>query len=294
LSLLLAFDDEIPFARGLAEALSVPCATIQRHRFPDGESRLRLPPRLPARVLMLRGLQQPNEKLAELMLAAAGARELGASELVLVSPYLAYMRQDMAFSPGEVVSQRHLGHALAAWFDVVVTVDPHLHRIQRLEDVVVGRRCITLSAAGPIGHWVAARQPDALLVGPDAESAQWVAVAAREAGLPFLVCEKSRHGDQDVDVRLPPAAWTGRSVVLVDDVASTGRTLRQAASGVLAAGAASVDVAVTHALFVGSALRELRDAGVRRVWSTDCIPHESNTISVLPMIAQALREQGLS
>jgi ribose-phosphate pyrophosphokinase len=83
-------------------------------------------------------------------------------------------------------------------------------------------------------------------------------------------------------------------VVLVDDVASTGRTLRQAASGVLAAGAASVDVAVTHALFVGSALRELRDAGVRRVWSTDCIPHESNTISVLPMIAQALREQGRS
>lgn len=157
MSLLLAFDDEARLAQGLAQALGIPWATIQRHRFPDGETRLRLPPRLPARVLLLRGLQQPNEKLTELMLAAAGARALGASELVLVCPYLAYMRQDTAFTPGEVVSQRHVGHALAAWFDTIVTVDPHLHRIERLEEVVVGRRCITLSAAELIGHWVAAQ-----------------------------------------------------------------------------------------------------------------------------------------
>ena len=67
---------------------------------------------LPSRVLMLRGLQHPNEKLAELLLCAPAARELGARELVLVSPYLAYMRQDMAFTPGEVVSQRHVAALL--------------------------------------------------------------------------------------------------------------------------------------------------------------------------------------
>jgi hypothetical protein len=86
---------------------------VQRHTFPDGETRLRLPAQLPPRVALLRGLQQPNAKLTELLLAAAGARELGAQQLALVSPYLAYMRQDIAFTPGEVVSQRHVGRLLA-------------------------------------------------------------------------------------------------------------------------------------------------------------------------------------
>ena len=142
MSLLLAFDDETTLARRLADAAGLPLAIIERHRFPDGESRLRLPPSLPARTVLLRGLQQPNDKLAELMLAAAGARELGARRLTLVSPYLAYMRQDIAFVPGEVVSQRHLGRALAAWFDDVVTVDPHLHRVSTMDEVVPGRRGI--------------------------------------------------------------------------------------------------------------------------------------------------------
>jgi ribose-phosphate pyrophosphokinase len=99
-ALLLHFDDESALAASLAQALAVPAAVITRHRFPDGESRLTLPPVLPAEVLLLRGLHQPNEKLAELAIAAPTARALGAQRLLLVAPYLAYMRQDMAFHPG--------------------------------------------------------------------------------------------------------------------------------------------------------------------------------------------------
>lgn len=288
--LLLGWDDEASALEALARALAWPWAPVERHRFPDGETRLRLPPRLPRRVVLLRGLQQPNEKLTELMLCAAGARELGASWLALVSPYLAYMRQDMAFNPGEVVSQRHVGRALAAWFDALVTVDPHLHRIDRLEDVVPRCDCRTLSAAPLIGAWVAGQVPGACLVGPDAESAQWVRVAAAGAGLDHAVCRKQRHGDRQVEVALPDQDLRGRAVVLVDDVASTGRTLVQAAAGVLAAGAASVDVAVTHALLVDDALQQLRDAGVGRVWSTDSIAHPTNAIRIQPLLAEALAD----
>jgi ribose-phosphate pyrophosphokinase len=80
----------------------------------------------------------------------------------------------------------------------------------------------------------------------------------------------------------------GRSVVLLDDVASTGRTFIEAARGARAQGAASVDVAVTHALLVGDALDQLKAAGVRRIWSTDCVPHPSNAVSIVPLLAQAL------
>jgi len=289
---VLAFDDERDMAGALAQALGVPVALIERHRFPDGELKLRLPPTLPPCVVLLRSLQQPNEKLVELLIAAPAARELGARRLVLVCPYLAYMRQDIAFQPGEAVSQRHVAGLLARHFDAVLTVDPHLHRITTLGEVMPGCQAVALSAAGLIGAWVAQRVSQPLFLGPDEESAQWVRVAA-QACTPVAEhgwCVKRRHGDFDVQVTLPPLPdCRGRAVVLLDDLASTGRTLVAAARLARAAGAASVDVAVTHALFVGDALAGLHAAGVDRVWSTDCVPHASNAVSVVPLLAQALR-----
>ena len=289
MSLLLAFDDEAALAVPLAGALGWPLAMVERHRFPDGETRLRLPARLPARVVLLRGLQQPNEKLAELMLVATGARELGAAHLTLLSPYLAYMRQDMAFTPGEVVSQRQLGRALAAWFDAVVTVDPHLHRVPTMDAVVPGRRGVALTAAPLLGAFIAGRVPGALLLGPDEEAGQWVRLAAQAQGLQHAVCHKQRLGDREVEVALPSVDVAGRAVVLFDDVASTGRTLAAAARGALARGASSVDAVVTHALFVGDAVAQVHAAGVRHLWSTDSVPHASNAVSIVPLLAQALR-----
>jgi ribose-phosphate pyrophosphokinase len=286
--MLLAFEDEAALAQELAAALGVPLAIIQTHSFPDGETRLRLPPVLPARTVVLRGLQQPNPRLAPLLLAAAGARELGAVHLTLVAPYLAYMRQDMAFTPGEVVSQRHLGRLLAQAFDAVVTIDPHLHRITTLDEVLPGKRGVALSAAPLLGAAVAQALPHALLLAPDEEAGQWVRAAAIGHGLDHAVCHKVRSGDFDVAVALPNLPVVGRAVVLLDDVASTGNTLAAAARGALAQGAASVDVVVTHALFVGDALARVHAAGVRHVWSSNCVPHASNVVSVVPLLAQAL------
>jgi ribose-phosphate pyrophosphokinase len=79
-----------------------------------------------------------------------------------------------------------------------------------------------------------------------------------------------------------------RAVVLLDDVASTGRTLVAAALGALAGGAASVDVIVTHGLFVGDAVADLHAAGVRHVWSADSVPHPSNVVPLAPLLASAV------
>jgi len=290
--MILAFDDESALATALAAALKLPLAWIERHRFPDGETRLRLPATLPPQVVMLRGLQDPNAKLTELLLAAGGARELGAARLTLVCPYLAYMRQDMAFTPGEVVSQRQIGGLLAAAFDGVVTVDPHLHRVPTLDAVLPGRRGLALSAAELLGGHVALAVPGALLLAPDEEAGQWVRLDALAHGLDHAVCHKRRHGDRDVDVALPGQPVAGRAVVLLDDVASTGRTLAAAARAALAQGALSVDVAVTHALFVGDAWAEVKAAGVRHVWSSNSVPHASNAVDIVPLLAGALLQLG--
>ena len=288
--MLLYFDDEADAAARLAAAADLPLAPIARHRFPDGELKLKLPPALPERVVLLRGLQQPNEKLVELLLVARSARALGARHLTLVAPYLAYMRQDIAFTPGEVVSQRVVGAFLAELFDAVITVDPHLHRVATLGEAIPVAAPVVLSGAPALADWIARERPGALLVGPDEESAQWVEQAAARIGHDSAVCRKVRHGDRSVTVELPEVELRGRSVVLLDDMASTGHTVAQAARLLLAAGAAAVDVAVTHALFAPGAEDTLRAAGVGTVWSTDAIPHPSNVVALAPLLARALRE----
>jgi len=289
---LLYFDDEHDAALRLADAAGLQPAQVQRHRFPDGELKLRLPDALPERVVLLRTLDQPNEKLVELLLTAHTARALGARHLTLVAPYLAYMRQDIAFTPGEAVSQRIVGRFLADLFDAVITVDPHLHRVATLQEAVPVPQAIVLSGAPLLADLIAARRPGALLVGPDGESAQWVAQAAARHGFDHAVCTKVRHGDRAVTIELPPMAVAGRTIVLLDDMASTGHTLARAARLLLAAGAASVDAAVTHALFAGDALTVMQEAGVGAIWSTDCIAHPTNVVRVADLIAQALQAAG--
>jgi len=146
-----------------------------------------------------------------------------------------------------------------------------------------------LSGAPALADWMAVQRPGALLLGPDEEAAQWVAQAAARHGNASAVCRKVRSGDRSVAIELPPVDFKGQRVVLLDDVASTGHTVAQATRLLLQAGAASVDVAVTHALFAGDALALLRDAGVGAIWSTDCIAHPTNVVPMAPLLAQALR-----
>ena len=285
---LLCFDDELAPAQRIAQAADIELTVIERHRFPDGELKLRLPSGLKGPVALLRSLDHPNEKLVELLLAGQTARQLGATQLTLIAPYLAYMRQDMAFRPGEAVSQTIVGRFLASLFDAVITVDPHLHRVATLEQAVPVPQAVVVSGAPLLADLIAQHHQSPLLMGPDGESAQWVAQAARRHGFEHAVCTKVRNGDKQVAIALPDTPLAGRAVVLIDDVASTGRTVAQAARLALQAGAASVDVAVTHALFANDALDVILEAGVRHVWSTDCIAHGSNAVAIAPLLAQAL------
>lgn len=281
-------------ARALAAQLAVPVTAIDVHRFPDEELRLALPLPVPPAIVFYAPLHRPNEKLVALMLAAHTAREKGAQSLALVAPYLCYMRQDVEFVPGQAVSQRIVGRFLAELFDTVITVDPHLHRISDLSQAVPAKRAVAVSAAPLIGSFVHRHDPRALLVGPDAESVSWVGAAASHAGQEYAVCTKRRRGDREVEITLPERDFADRAVVIIDDMASTGRTIAATAAALRAAGAARVDVVVTHALFVGDAIDTMHAAGVGEIWSTDAIVHPSNRISLAPLLAAALRDPGFA
>jgi len=288
--LVLGFAEYAPQGQRLAEALGCPYAQIQVHRFPDGERLVTLPPELPEEIVFCRSLNDPDHKLIELLLGAETARAAGARRLTLVAPYLCYMRQDIAFHPGEAVSQRIIGRLLAGLFDRVLSVDAHLHRIDRLGQALPGIQAINLSAGPLFAECLGQRSDQPLLVGPDGESAQWVETIARAAGLESVVASKRRLGDQKVEVRLPDGAYRERAIVLVDDIISTGNTLMRVTEQLSAAGAGSVEALVTHALFDAETGGRLQAAGIRKVWSTDSVPHPSNHLWLAPLLARALTD----
>jgi len=176
--------------------------------------------------------------------------------------------------------------------DALEKVDPD--EVQVGETIVVkpGERvpldAVVLSGAPLLADHIATQRGDVVLIGPDEEALQWVAVATQRHGWAHAVCRKTRQGDRQVDIELPALPVAGRAVVLIDDVASSGHTLARAAQLLRAAGASSVDVAVTHALFAPGAEQLVRDAGVDTIWSTDCIGHTSNAVSIVPAVAVAL------
>lgn len=283
-----AFADEAAPAQRLAEALGLRFAHVDLHRFPDGES-LPTVPACPRTVIVYRSLDRPDDKLMPLLLATDAWRRGGVRRLVLVAPYLCYLRQDALFAPGQPLSQAVIGELLGGRFDAIVTVDPHLHRTSDLTPVFDGKPVVEVGAAQALALAIGSGDRTRIVVGPDSESEPWVSSLAQSLGCGHLVLEKRRHGDRKVDVRLRDAAAVrGRRAVLVDDVCSSGGTLIEALRVLARAGVAEAAVAVTHALFDAETEARLRREGARRIISTDSCPHPTNAAHLAPVLAGAI------
>ena len=280
-------------AAALAGRLGVPFHEIAIHPFPDGEIRITVGPAA-ATTVIYTSLDHPNNKLIALMFAAEALRRGGARRLVLVAPYLCYMRQDTAFIEGEAISQKVVGPLLARCFDRVVTVDAHLHRTPEITSVFPGIQSDNLSAMPAISDALrkSGLDPATIVVGPDAESHPWVSDLAGRLGLPHAVATKTRRGDRAVAIEFQDQArLAGRPALIVDDIVSSGGTIITCARALDAAGATAVDVVVTHALFLEGAHREMISAGIRSIRSTRSVPHFTNAIALDELFMHALKDE---
>lgn len=274
----------------LGAALGIAGQSVSVRHFPDGESLVRVGATDPI-ALVYCSLDHPDGKLVQLLLVASALRDGGARRIVLVAPYLGYMRQDQAFAPGEAVSQRVIGGLIADWFDGLITVDPHLHRTPSLDAVMPGIMTVNLSAAPTIAQAIAPMvTPETILVGPDEESRPWVEAVAAPLGLDVMVGTKTRLGDRKVEIVIADAGRTaGRPVMLVDDLISSGGTLIACATQLREAGATHVGAVATHCLASAADLDALRTSGIDPVLATDTVPGPVADIAMAPAMAAAVR-----
>jgi len=285
---LLSFPQATQQATALADVLNAQYETIELHHFPDMESRVRIPPINTDKVAIFLSLDHPNPKLIELILAAATIRESGPHSIILVAPYMCYMRQDIAFQEGDAVSQKIIGRLLAEHIDTVITVDPHLHRTPVLQQAIPVKHAIAVSSASLQSEFLSQQFDDAILIGPDGESEQWVSKIAQQAGMQYLVASKIRYGDHEVRIELPDADLHNRDIVLIDDIASTGKTLSTCTGLIRKQQVKSVNALLTHALFTEQTEVMLGNAGINNIWSTDSVIHSSNRVSLTPLLAEAI------
>ena len=275
--------------RRIAETLGADVASLTMRQFPDEESYVQLSAACAGRdVIVVATLDRPNPKVLPLLFLVDLAHELRASRVILVAPYLAYMRQDTRFKSGEAVTSRSFAKLLSGGIDALVTVDPHLHRYQALAGLYSVPAHV-IHAAPLVAEWIQAEVERPLLVGPDSESGQWVADVARRASAPYVVLEKTRRGDRDVEVSVPDVErWRDHRPVLVDDIISTARTMIETVRRLKSADLPAPICVGVHAVFAGDAYRDLRAAGAERVVTSNTIAHESNQIDVSAAVAAAV------
>jgi ribose-phosphate pyrophosphokinase len=275
----------------LATQLALERVSAQVRRFPDGESYVRVDTLVENRqAIVVCTLDHPDDKLVPLLLLASAVREAGARRVGLVAPYLAYMRQDTRFKPGETISAQHVASWICGHFDWLVTVDPHLHRIADLPQIYrIPTRVV--HAADSVARWLQSQVHQPLLIGPDEESAQWVRDVAQRANAPCIVLTKQRRGDREVEVSVPDVArWRLHTPVLVDDIVSTAHTMIETVGHLRQAGLAAPVCVAVHAVFAQTAFDDLRASGAADIVSCDTIRHPSNRIALAPAISAAVAE----
>jgi ribose-phosphate pyrophosphokinase len=277
-------------ARSLTRHLGAELGAGEVRRFPDGDSYVRLDTPITGRnVIFVSTLDRPDDKFLPLFFAAATARELGASRVGLVCPYFPYMRQDKRFRPGEAISSVHLAKLLSEAVDWLITVDPHLHRRRSLEEIF-SVPAVPVHAAPYLAAWIRENVPAPILIGPDSESEQWVASVAADVGAPYVVLDKVRKGDREVEVSVPDLGRNvDRTPVLIDDIISTGRTMVEALRHLGSTDRRPPVCLGVHAVFAGDAYGALRRAGAAKIVTCNTISHESNAIDITAAIVRPAR-----
>ncbi|OLF84294.1 ribose-phosphate pyrophosphokinase [Marinobacter sp. C18] len=278
-----------PLREKLCDQLGLEQGRLEFRRFPDGETYLRVDtPVSGARCIVLADLSNPDARYLAHLFLFETLRELGARSVGLVAPYLCYMRQDRRFRDGEAVTSGVFARSLSRHIDWLITVDPHLHRYHSLGEIYSVPTQVVQGAPALAG-WLRG-QNDLLLVGPDAESEQWVASIAEASGHPYVIGAKQRLGDRRVEVALPDISrYQGRTAIIIDDVISSGRTVGECVKALRSQGIEAILCAAVHGIFAEASDQYLLGAGLQSLVTTNTIPHSTNGVDISELLAPPIR-----
>lgn len=275
----------------IASGIVAEVGDVTIRNFPDAETYLKINSFVKNReVILLTSLDYPNEKILPLLFAAKNLKDMGAKRVGLIAPYLAYMRQDKVFNIGEAIGAKYFAELLSNYFDWLITIDPHLHRISDLNGIFSIPTKV-LSSGKIIAGWIKNQVKHPVIIVPDTEGDQWIADIAKTIDAPFVVVKKIRKGDVEVELSIPDLKnYKNRTPVIVDDIISTGVTMIETVKRIKELNMIAPICIGIHAVFAGNAYKNLLGVGVNKILTCNTISHVSNEIDLSGLIIDFLND----
>lgn len=295
-------------AQGVADSLGMALAERRITRFPDGEVHLQIRESVRGRdAFIIQSTCPPvNEHLMELFIMLDTLHRAAAARVTAIIPYYGYSRQDRKVVGREPITAKLVANLIAsAGASRVLCIDLHSPAIQGFFEIGMDHLTAVYALARHIRHL---NLKDCVIVSPDTGGVKRADTYASLLDLPLAILHKRRENADNVEIAAVIGDVQGKRPIVVDDIISTGGTLRRAADALINAGALpDITVAATHAVMAGNAMQQLDHPAIKRVIVSDTIPislekrRELPTlqiVSLAPMLAQAIvrlhRGQSLS
>lgn len=284
-------------AKKVAKILEVPIGKCEVVRFSDGECRVRIEENIVGvNVWIIQSLCPPvDENLIELCLLGDTLKKNGAAKIFTAIPYLGYARQDKVHRKGECLSAQFVAKILGeAGFEKMVTLDAHSQNVLNFYKIPA----INVSAIPAFVPKVKGDK-NLMVMAPDEGAIKRARELAKLIGAEVGHLEKERDLiTGKIKVKKIYGDVSGKTVVIVDDMISTGGTLVLAGEVLKKAGASKIIVCATHPLLVKEAIGILKKSPLEKIIVTDTIPvtqekqfKKLEIVSIAPILAKVLQEE---
>ena len=287
-----------PLAGKMAEYLGISLGAVNIRRFPDGEILVKLDEDVRGRdVFIVQPTCAPtNESLMELLIFIDCARRASADRITAVVPYYGYARQDRKDEGRTPITAKLVANLITtAGTDRMLTVDLHAGQIQGFFDIPVDNLY-----AEPVHsrYFQQFGWKDLVVVSPDPGNAKQARAYAHRLGGDLAIVDKRRVSGEAVEHGYLIGDVKGKTVLMMDDMITTGGTVLGAAKLCREKGAKSICVGATHPVLVGNVVENLSDPAIDEVILTDTIPvpqdkldaiGKISVLSVAPMLGEAVR-----
>jgi ribose-phosphate pyrophosphokinase len=273
--------------RKVAEPIGARLGEAKIDRFPDDEVYIRVLTPVKGEECVFVQSTLGNDNLVELLLFLDLLRDLGASRVHAVVPYLGYARQDKIFNEGEALSAKTVLKILHEFPDTLTTVNCHfLDKEGTLE--FHGIELTNIDAFPLIAGYFKDRLKKPVLIAPDKGSLHYARHAAEVIGCEFDHMQKTRLSSEEVKIETKKLSVKGKDALILDDMISTGGTIIEAAKLLKSQGAASVNVGCVHGVF-SHGIDRIK-SGVDTLVCTDTLDRgEISAVSVAGLIAKSLK-----
>ncbi|MCB5945277.1 ribose-phosphate pyrophosphokinase [Acidocella sp. KAb 2-4] len=295
---IVACNSNRPLAEAVAAGLNLPLAKASIRRFADMEVFVEIQENVRGEdVFVVQSTSYPtNDNLMELLITCDALRRGSARRITPVIPYFGYARQDRKSGPRTPISAKLVANLITeAGANRVLTMDLHAGQIQGFFDIPVDNLPAAPLFSRDIEERFASRSP--MIVSPDVGGVLRARIIARRLNTDLAIIDKRRERAGVSEVMNIIGEVKGRDCILVDDIVDSGGTLCNAAEALLAAGAKSVEVYVSHGVLSGGAVARIAASPIEMMTITDSImateavrlAHNIRQLSIAPLLAEAMR-----